>query len=147
VIAIILLINLTTMKLGSGILEHLIQNSKDEDFHFYNLLVLMDDLAFQRTHFKKMTPNISCLYQHDTASDDHEDLHLQNRSNDQNNELPKTAILIATNACTHGIYQALIDSENKTRKPRNNDTSNRQRNIRTCMPYQTYKPTTTTPSI
>jgi hypothetical protein len=50
-IAIILIVGTTAMKLGSGILKHSIQNSKDENFHFYNSLVLTDDLAFQRTHF------------------------------------------------------------------------------------------------
>jgi hypothetical protein len=39
------------MKLGSGILKTSIQNLFDENFHFYNSLVLTDDLAFQRTHF------------------------------------------------------------------------------------------------
>jgi hypothetical protein len=39
------------MKLGSGILKTSIQNLSDENFHFYNSLVLTDDLAFQRTHF------------------------------------------------------------------------------------------------
>jgi hypothetical protein len=88
------------MKLGSVILKHSIQNLKDEDFHFYNSLVLTDDLAFQRTHFRKTPPNIPRLYQQDTASDDHKDLPLKKRLNDQNIELLKIAILIATNACT-----------------------------------------------
>jgi hypothetical protein len=98
------------MTLSSGILKHSIQNSKDEDFHFYNSRVLTDDLAFQRTHFRKALQNMPCIYQHDTVSDDHEDLPLQNRSNDQNNELLKIAILIATHACTTEISQAIIDS-------------------------------------
>jgi hypothetical protein len=45
-ITIILFIGLTTMKLGSGIFKHSIQNSKDEDFHYYNSLILTNDLAF-----------------------------------------------------------------------------------------------------
>jgi hypothetical protein len=110
VITIILFINITTMKLGSGILKHSIQDSKDENFHFYNSLVLTDKLAFQRTHFKKRPPDIPRLYQHDTVSDDHESLPLHNRSNDQNNELLKIGILIATNACTKEISQASIYS-------------------------------------
>jgi hypothetical protein len=69
----------------------------------------MDDLAFQRTHFRKTPGNIPHLSQHNTASDDHKDLPLQNRSNDQNNELLKIAILTATNACTNQISQAIID--------------------------------------
>jgi hypothetical protein len=101
------------MNLSSGILKHSIQNSKDEDFHFYNSLVLTDDLVFQRTHFRKIPQNIPHLYQHDTVSDSHEDLPLQNRSNDQNNELLKIAILIAiliaTNARTTEILQAILD--------------------------------------
>jgi hypothetical protein len=98
------------MKPGLGILKHSIQNSKDEDFHFYNSLVLNDDMAFQRTQFRKTPPNIPRIYQHDTASDAHEDLPLQNRSNDQNNELLKIAVLIATNAYTKEISQANFDS-------------------------------------
>jgi hypothetical protein len=88
------------MKLDSGILKHSIQNSKDENFHFYNSLVLTDDLAFQRTHFRTISNNIPSLYQHDMASDDDKDLPLQNKSTIQNNELLKIAILMATNACT-----------------------------------------------
>jgi hypothetical protein len=98
------------MKLSSGILKPSIQNSKDEDFHFNNLLVLTYDLAFQRTHFRKTPQNIPYLYQHNTASYAHEDLHLQNRSNDQNNKLLEILILIATHACTKEISQAIIDS-------------------------------------
>jgi hypothetical protein len=93
------------MKLGSVILKHSIQDWKEENVHVCNSLVLTDDMAFQRTHFKKRPPNIPRMYQHDTASDDHEDY----RSNDQNNELLKIAILIATNACTKEISQAIID--------------------------------------
>jgi hypothetical protein len=74
------------------------------------LLFLTDDLAFQRTHFQKTPPNIPCIYQQDTTSDGHEDLPLQNRSNNQNNELLKIAILIATHARTKEISQAIIDS-------------------------------------
>jgi hypothetical protein len=105
-----LIIGRPTMKLGSGILKHSIQNSKDENFHFYNLLVLKDDLAFQCTHFRTTQMNIPRLYQYGMASDDHEDLPLQNRSNLQNNELLKIAILIATNACTKEISHTIIDS-------------------------------------
>jgi hypothetical protein len=39
------------MNLGSGILKSSIQHLLDENFHFYNSLVLTDDLTFQRTHF------------------------------------------------------------------------------------------------
>jgi hypothetical protein len=39
------------MKLGSGILKSTVQQLSHENFHFYNYLVLTDDLAFQRTHF------------------------------------------------------------------------------------------------
>jgi hypothetical protein len=52
------------MKLGNGILTKLIQNLSDENFHVYNSLVLTDDLAFQRTHFRITPPNIPRLYQH-----------------------------------------------------------------------------------
>jgi hypothetical protein len=88
------------MKLGSSILKTSIQNLKDENFHFYNSLVLTDYLAFQRTHFSTTPPNIPHLYQHDEASDEKDDVPLQNRSNIQNNELLKIAILIAMNDCT-----------------------------------------------
>jgi hypothetical protein len=87
------------MKLGNGILKTSIQNLSDENFHFYNSLVLTDDLAFQGTNFMITPPNMPRLYQHDAASDEQDDLPLQNRSNLQNNELIKIAVLIATNAC------------------------------------------------
>jgi hypothetical protein len=61
------------MKLGSGILKTSIQNLSDEIFHFYNSLVLTDDLTFQRTHFRITPPNIPRIYIHDTASDDNDD--------------------------------------------------------------------------
>jgi hypothetical protein len=77
------------MKLGSGILKHSIQNLKDDNFHFYNSMVLTYDLAFQRTHFRTTPTNIPHMYQHDAASDEHDDLNLQNRSTIQNNELLK----------------------------------------------------------
>jgi hypothetical protein len=67
------------MKLGNGILKTSIQDLSDENFHFYNLLVLTDDLAFQRTHFSITPPNIPRLYQHDATSNDEDDLPLQNR--------------------------------------------------------------------
>jgi hypothetical protein len=98
------------MKLGSGILKHSIQNLRDENFHFYNLLVLTDDLAFQRTHFRTTPTNIPHLYQRDTAYDDNDDLPLQNRSTIQNNELLEISIIIAANACTKETSHAIIDS-------------------------------------
>jgi hypothetical protein len=64
------------MKLGSDILKTLIQNLTDENFHFYNSLVLTDDLAFQRTHFWITPPNIPRLYQQEAASDKQDDLPL-----------------------------------------------------------------------
>jgi hypothetical protein len=90
----------TKMMLGNGILKTSIQDLSDKNFHFYNSLVLIDDLAFQRTHFRITSPNIPRLYQHDAASDDNDDLPLQNRSNLQDNKLLKIAILIATKICT-----------------------------------------------
>jgi hypothetical protein len=98
------------MKLGSGILKTAIQNLSDENFHFYNSLVLTDDLAFEQTHFWITPPNIPRIYNHDAASDDNDDLLLQHRSNLQNNELLKIAILIATNTCTKETSHAIIDS-------------------------------------
>jgi hypothetical protein len=90
----------TKMMLGNGILKTSIQDLSDENFHLYKSLVLTDDLAFQRTHFRITPPNIPDIYQHDAASDDNNDLPLHNRSNLQNNELLKIAILIEKNACT-----------------------------------------------
>jgi hypothetical protein len=87
-----------------------IQILSDKNLHFYNSLVLKDDLAFQQTHFRITPHNIPHLYQHDAASDDNNDLPLQNRSNLQNNELLKIAILIATNVCTKETSHAIIDS-------------------------------------
>jgi hypothetical protein len=98
------------MKLGSDILKTSIQHLKDENFLFYNSLVLTDDLAFQRTPFRTTATNIPLLYQHDAASDEKYDLPLQNRSTIQNNELLKIAVPIATNACTKETAHAIIDS-------------------------------------
>jgi hypothetical protein len=58
------------MKLGSGILKSSVQHLSDENFHFYNSLVLTDDLAFQQTYFRITPPNIPRIYNHDTATDD-----------------------------------------------------------------------------
>jgi hypothetical protein len=69
------------MKLGSRILKTSIQHFSNENFHFYNSLVLTDDLAFQRTHFRITPPNIPRIYNHDTTSDDNDDLPLQHQSN------------------------------------------------------------------
>jgi hypothetical protein len=63
----------------------------DENFHSYNSLVLTDDLAFQRTHFRITPLNIPRIYNHDMASDDNNDLPLQHQSNLQNHELMKIA--------------------------------------------------------
>jgi hypothetical protein len=98
------------MKLGDGIMKTSIQNLSDENFHFYNSLVLPDDLAFQQTHVRITPPNIPHIYYHDAASDDNDDLPLQNQSNLQNNELLKIAIMIATNTCTKETSQAITDS-------------------------------------
>jgi hypothetical protein len=98
------------MKLGNGILKTSIQELSYENFHFYNSLVLTDDLAFQRTHFRITPPNIPRIYQHDTISDSTDDLPLQNRATSQNNELLKIAIMIATNACSTETSHAIIDS-------------------------------------
>jgi hypothetical protein len=98
------------MKLGKGILKTSIQELSDENFHFYKSLVLTDDLAFQRTHFRITPPNIPRIYQHDTISARTDDLPLQNRSISQNNELLKIAIMITTNAGSTETSQAIIDS-------------------------------------
>jgi hypothetical protein len=98
------------MKLGNGILKTSIQNLSDENFPFYNSLVLTYDLAFQRTHFRITPPNIPRLYNHNAASDDNDDLPLQHRSSLQNNKLLKIEILITTNTCTKETSHAIIDS-------------------------------------
>jgi hypothetical protein len=98
------------MKLGSGILKHSIQNLKDENFQFYNSLILTDDLAFQQTRFRTIPTNIPRLYQHEAVSDEKDDLPLKNRSTIQNIELIKIAILIATNTRTKETSHAIIDS-------------------------------------
>jgi hypothetical protein len=98
------------MKLGNGILKTSVQELSDENFHFYKSLVLTDDLAFQRTHFRITPPNIPRIYQHGTISDSTDDLPLQNRSTSQNNELLKIATMIATNACSKVTSHAIIDS-------------------------------------
>jgi hypothetical protein len=98
------------MKLGGGILKSSIQHLSDENFHFYNSLVLTDDLTFQGTHLRITPPNIPCIYNHDTVTDDNEDLPLQHQSNLHNHELMKIAILIATNTCTKETSHAIIDS-------------------------------------
>jgi hypothetical protein len=98
------------MKLGNVILKTSIQKLSDKSFHFYNSLVLTDDLAFQRTHFRITPPNIPRIYQHDTISASTDDLPLQNRSTSQNTELLKIAIMIATYAWSTETSQAIIDS-------------------------------------
>jgi hypothetical protein len=98
------------MKLGNRILKTSIQELSEENFHFYNSLVLIDDLAFQRTHFRITPPSMPCIYQHDTISDSTDDLPLQNRSTSQNTELLKIAIMIATNTCSIETSQSIIDS-------------------------------------
>jgi hypothetical protein len=98
------------MKLGNGILKTSIQNLSDENLYFCYSLVIADDLAFQHTHFRITPPNIPLIYQHDAASDENDDLPLQDRLNLQNNELLKIAILIATNACTKETSHAINDS-------------------------------------
>jgi hypothetical protein len=98
------------MKLVSGILKTSIQHLSDEKFHFSNSLVFTDDLAFQRTHFRITSPNIPRIYNHDTASDDNTDLPLQHRSNLQNHELLKIAIIITTNTCTKETSRTILDS-------------------------------------
>jgi hypothetical protein len=98
------------MKLGSGIPKHSIKNLKDNNFHVYNSLILKDDLAFQRTYFRTTPTNIPRLYQHDVASDEQDDLSLQNRSTIQNNELLKIAVIITTDTCTKEAARAIIDS-------------------------------------
>jgi hypothetical protein len=98
------------MKLGSRILKSTVQHVSDKNFHFYNSLVLIDDLVFQRAHSRITPPNIPCIYNHDTSTDDNDDLPLQHQSKLQNHELMKIAILIVTNTCTKETYHAIIDS-------------------------------------
>jgi hypothetical protein len=98
------------MKLGSGILKSTVQQLSYENFHFYNSLVLTDDLTFQRTHFRITPPNIPRIYNHDASIDDNDDLQLQHRSQQQNHELMKISILIAKNTCKKEISHAIIDS-------------------------------------
>jgi hypothetical protein len=98
------------MKLGRRILKSSVQHLSDENFHFYNSLVLTDDLAFQQTHVRITPSNIPRIYNNDTATDDNEDLPLQHRSNLQNHELMKIAILIATNTCAKETSHAIIES-------------------------------------
>jgi hypothetical protein len=98
------------MKLGNGILKTSIQNLSYENFHFYNSLVLTDDLTFQRTHFWITPLNIPRIYNHNAASDDNDDLPLQHRSNLQNSKLLKIAILIVTNTCNTETSHNIIDS-------------------------------------
>jgi hypothetical protein len=99
------------MKLGSRILKSSVQHLSDENFHFYNSLVLTYDLTFQRTNFRITPPNIPRIYNHDTTTDDNYDLPLQHRSNLQNHELMKIAILIAKKTCTKEKSHAIIDSD------------------------------------
>jgi hypothetical protein len=76
----------STTKLGSGILKSTVQQLSDKNFHFYNYLVLTDDLTIQRTHFRITPPNIPHIYNHDASTDDNDNLPLQHRSklNNQN---------------------------------------------------------------
>jgi hypothetical protein len=98
------------MNLGSGIIKSSVQHLSYENFHFYNSLVLTDDLAFQRTHFWITPPNIPRICNHDASRDDKDDLPLQHRSQLQNHELMKIANIIVTNTCTKETSHAIIDS-------------------------------------
>jgi hypothetical protein len=98
------------MNLGIGILKSSVQHLSDENFHFYNYLVRTDDLVFQQTHFRTTPTNIPRIYNHDTATGDNVDLPLQHRSNLQNHELMKIAIVIAKNTCTKETSHSIIDS-------------------------------------
>jgi hypothetical protein len=98
------------MKLGSGILKSTVQQLSDENFHFYDSLVLTDDLAFQRTHFLITPLNIPRIYNPDASTDNNDDLPLQHGSQLQNHELMKIAILVATKTCTKETSHAIIDS-------------------------------------
>jgi hypothetical protein len=96
------------MKLGNEILKTSIQDLSDENFHFYNSLVLTDDLAFQQTHFRTTPSNIPRLYQHDAASDDHDDfpykpIQLKKQRTTQNSRTNRK------NACTKEASHAIID--------------------------------------
>jgi hypothetical protein len=85
-------------------------SSSNEKFHFYNSLLLTNDLASQGTHFRITPPSIPHIYNHDTESDDNDDIPLQHKSNLQKNELLKISIMIATNTCTKETSHAIIDS-------------------------------------
>jgi hypothetical protein len=98
------------MKLCSGILKHASNKADDEQFHFYNSLLLIDDISFQRTHFRKAPTNIPQLYTPNAATEDDEEPPLQKRRHDQNNTLLKIVKLIAINASTKEITQAIIDA-------------------------------------
>jgi hypothetical protein len=98
------------VKLGNGILKTSIQDLSDKNFHVYNSLVLTDNRTFQRKHFRITPPNIPRLYQHDGASDYHNDLTIQNRCSLQKNELLKIAVLIATNPCMKETSHSIINS-------------------------------------
>jgi hypothetical protein len=99
------------MKLCSGIPKHTFNKADDEHFRFYNSLVLTDNIAFQRTHFRKAPTNIPRLYTPDADTDyDEEEPPLQTRTHDKNNTLLKIAILIAINTSTQEITQVVVDS-------------------------------------
>jgi hypothetical protein len=87
------------MKICSGILKHALNQANDEQVHFHNSPVLADNIAFQRTDFRKIQNNAPHLYKPSEAAHD-DDLILQTRTNDQNKTLLKIAILIASNALT-----------------------------------------------
>jgi hypothetical protein len=98
------------MKLGFRYTKNLDSKLKIQNFHFYNSLVLPDDLTFQRTHSRITPPNIPRLYQHDAAYSEQDDSPQQHISNIQNNELLKIAIFIAMNVCTKETSHSIIDS-------------------------------------
>jgi hypothetical protein len=89
------------MKVCSGILKQAFNKANDEHFHYYNSLVLTDDIAFQRTYFIKAPTNIPQIYTRDAATAGNgEELPLQTRTHDNNKTLLKIVILIATKAST-----------------------------------------------
>jgi hypothetical protein len=65
------------MKLLSGIMKHAFNQAGDEHFYFCNSLILTDDIAFQRPHFRKAPTNIPQIYTPNAATEDDKEPPLQ----------------------------------------------------------------------
>jgi hypothetical protein len=86
------------MKLCSNVLLQESADGENEHFHFYNSLVLPDDIAYQRKYFKKTPKGMPQIYMPDAIDDNEKMKHQFNQEQSYKKTLLKVAVLITTNA-------------------------------------------------